>query len=174
MEDYASSDTTVWSGIVVGSESPDDCGTGGEASGARECSFILRGVSPGTVLELDLWETEMEGIAGTLTTQSEQCGARVFDGAELRVNDPLSHDALSQLTFPGNGRLMNTIYAVRPTTGPFAGRDVMAIVSLLRDERVEVRLMAGEGRRCAPGDCDAFARGECDLFAVFRLRRGAR
>jgi hypothetical protein len=170
--DFVTEGDEVWSGVVVGSEAPESCDSDGtDGEGGPACSFVLRGLVPGSILDLRLSEQEQNGIAGSITIQDDICGSPALSETELRVIEPLEHDGLSLLDFPGQGRIRNTIYAVRPEAGPYAGRDVLAVVSLLREQRVEVRLLSGEGRRCAPSDCDAFSAGLCDLFGIFRLRR---
>jgi hypothetical protein len=57
-------------------------------------------------------------------------------------------------------------------SGPLAGRDVLAFVSLLRSERIEVRILAGSGQNaCDPTDCAQIMAGGCDYFGVFSLDR---
>ena len=59
-------------------------------------------------------------------------------------------------------------------SGPLAGRDVLAFVSLLRSERIEVRILAGSGQNACdpdPADCDQINAGGCDYFGVFSLDR---
>ena len=58
--------------------------------------------------------------------------------------------------------------------GPYTmerfGRDVLAIVSLLRGREVEVRILAGSGANlCDPSDCAALGTQRCDYFGLFRL-----
>jgi len=173
--DFATDDESVWTGVVIGSETPESCDPEATSSDdAPACSFILRGLTPTAVLDLELFGMDESGAAGTVTIRDEICGAPALPETPLRVIEPLEHDALSLLDLPGQGRVRNTMYSLRPASGPFAGRDVLAVVSLLREQRVEIRLMAGEGRRCAPSDCDSFADNQCDLFAVFVLRRETR
>ena len=86
--------------------------------------------------------------------------------------EPLLHDQLSLLEIPGGARAKNFIFAMSPVSGPLAGRDVMAFVSLLRSERIEVRIIAGSGQNaCDPDDCAQIEAGGCDYFGVFSLRR---
>ena len=68
---------------------------------------------------------------------------------------PLIHDLLSEYEFPGGGRLRNYIFVARPEQGVLVGRDVTLFVSLLRNGNVEIRVLAGATRDCAPEDCEA-------------------
>ena len=70
---------------------------------------------------------------------------------------PLTHDALSDYEIPSGSRVRNYIFVLRPTEGPLAGREPMAFVSLMRDGRVEVRVIAGTGSR------------DGDYFGLWRL-----
>ena len=65
-----------------------------------------------------------------------------FDDTPLDPIAALPHDPLSQLDFPGSRRLRNYILLARPSKGPLAGRDATVVVSLLADERIELRVIA--------------------------------
>jgi hypothetical protein len=65
-----------------------------------------------------------------------------FDNTPLEPIAALPHDQLSQLDFPGPRRLRNFLLLARPDKGPLKGRDATVVVSLLADERVEVRVIA--------------------------------
>jgi len=169
VEDYRTDSTEPYVGDVLGQSDPEcDAGTG--------CSFLRRGFRPGTELVMTFDSSAPGGIAGVLDTRmsdgsAEPCGP-TFDGAILHEVEPLAHDVLSQLTFPGDGRLKTYIYSIEATTGPFATRDAYAFVSLMRSGRLETRILAGSGRAdCAPNDCSAYANHACDFFGVFHLRR---
>jgi hypothetical protein len=92
--------------------------------------------------------------------------------APLVPIDGLTHDPLSQFTFPGGGRLQNYIFGVRfraQSGDVMLGRDATLIVSLMQNHRVEVRAMApsvlvGDGMQ------DRLPA----LFGVFSLERTAR
>jgi len=155
-----------YTGIVVGS---DDVTCGDEAS----CSFIRRGFSSGTRLTMSFDPTRRATSPGELTTTGEACGV-TLDHTPLLAIPALAHDSLSLYDFPGEGHVESEMYALKPTTGPLAGRDMMAFVTLIDGGRVEVRLISGAGREaCGPSDCDRFARHECDFFGVFSLNREA-
>jgi hypothetical protein len=66
----------------------------------------------------------------------------IFKDTLLEPIAALPHDPLSKFDFPGSRRLRNFMLWARPEAGPLAGRDAMVVVSLLDDERVEVRVMA--------------------------------
>ncbi|MCA9531361.1 MAG: hypothetical protein KC543_14630 [Myxococcales bacterium] len=134
------------------------------------CSFIRRGFFEGTKLRLDLDLDHIDSTPGTLTTSREPC-TPVFDETPLLPIPALSHDLLSSYDFPGGGRrVANYIFALEPTDGPLAGRDVLAFVSLLRGREVEVRILAGSGENlCDPSDCAALGTQRCDYFGLFRL-----
>lgn len=135
----------------------------GEVAGEAAESFIRRGFSPGTVLELEIDPSSVDGPgAGTVTTRLDGAIAEL-DAVPLEPIVPLSHDLLSEYDFPGAERVANYLFVARPTEGPLAGRDVMVFVSLLSGGEAEVRVVAGTGDE---------ARG--DRFGVFHLRREAR
>ena len=181
LRDWKTNKDELFRGEVMGSDA--------NASGD---SFIRKGFASHTWLELafDPGSTDLiaqdeldagqpRGAAGTVNTfvcpdGSAECETteRVpgpFVDAPLVAIDGLTHDPLSQLTFPGGGRLQNYIFGVR-----FAaqrgerrfGRDATLIVSLMQSHRIEVRAMAPS----VAGDS-----GEEDwlpaLFGVFSLER---
>jgi len=130
----------------------------GTVLGEGESSFIRRGFASGTILELSFDPAAIERPqVGTITTLAPD-GSRIFDAVALESITPLSHDLLSELTFPGAGRLETFLLLARPGSGPLAGREVMVFLSLLDTGDVEVRVIAGTGDE---------SRG--DVFGVFRL-----
>lgn len=135
------------------------------------CSFIRRGFHGETVLHLDFDPDNVQTVAGSISSTGEECGP-TFTDVPLVAIEPLLHDQLSLLEIPGGARAKNFIFAMSPVSGPLAGRDVMAFVSLLRSERIEVRIVAGSGQNaCDPTDCAQIDAGGCDYFGVFSLRR---
>jgi hypothetical protein len=89
--------------------------------------------------------------------------ARVTTSDGLLVNAPLEsveeiwHDTLSGLTFPA-GRLRSGMYFVRASPdapGELANLEIPAVLSLMVDGSVELRLISGPDR----------------LYALFRLRK---
>lgn len=163
--EFATSDGELYRGSVLGREDPL-CET-------EPCSFIRRGFPAGLEIELDFDPGLSATRPGSMTSSETACGRFFSDDALLPIT-PMAHDELSLLEFPG-ARLQNYIFAVRPTEGPMENRDITAFLSLKDDGSVELRLLAGSGARaCAPTDCDAFARGECDVFGVFPVEKEAR
>jgi len=89
--------------------------------------------------------------------------ARVTTSDGLLVDAPLEsveqlwHDTLSGLTFPA-GRLRSGLYFVRAAAGApggLAGLEIPAVLSLMVDGSVELRLISGSDR----------------LYGLFRLRK---
>jgi hypothetical protein len=110
-------------------------------------------------LDTDLLAT----APGTLTTDDAADGPcapkATFDGAKLRVTKELVGDALSSLTFE-DGQVHNIVAWVDSTCrGP-----MLSIVSLYKDDRVEVRLLR-------PGEAAATGGTPRDAFALFPLQR---
>ncbi len=144
---FATDGESVFRGAVIGSESD---------------SFIRRGFTPGTRMELR-FDPQISAVPqpGTITTSPDPVTSeRVFDETPLESIAALQHDSLSQYDFPGGGRVQNYIYLARPSHGPLAGRDVMVFLSLLEDGSIELRVIAGTG--------DDARR---DHFGIFRLRK---
>ncbi len=169
LDDYRADTTRPYVGTVLGQTDPScDAGTG--------CSFLRRGFRPGTEIVMTFDPDQVDGTPGTLTTRladgsAEPC-AQTFDAEPLRAIAPLAHDALSQLSFPGEGRQKTYVFALSPTQGALYGRDAYAFVSLMRGGEIELRILSGSGEDdCAPTDCAAYVAGSCDFFGVFRLKR---
>jgi hypothetical protein len=159
----ASAAPLIAGGLVVGCDSYQRFRTGPERTfrgavlGEGDESFIRRGFAAGTMLDLT-FDPDAIGRpeVGTITTEAPD-GTRLFDGTPLESIAPLSHDLLSELSFPGAGRLETFLLLAHPS-GALAGREVMVFLSLLDTGEIEVRLIAGTGDE---------ARG--DVFGVFRL-----
>lgn len=131
----------------------------GVVLGEAEASFIRRGFPAGTTLELSFDPDAVQRpVAGEITVTAPN-GTRFFDAVALETIAPLAHDLLSELTFPGAGRLATFLLLARPNAGPLAGREAVVFLSLLDTGEVEVRIIAGTGDE---------ARG--DVFGVFPLR----
>ena len=157
--EFTTGDNEVFRGTVLGQRCTPE-----------PCSFIRRGFPADLVMDMSFDAKRVATAPGTLTTSEGSCG-QFFDGDALLPIAPLAHDDLSLFEFPG-AKLQNYIFAIRPSAGPLAGRDITAFVSLRDDEGVELRLLAGGGEdECQPTDCDAFARNECSIFGVFRLEK---
>lgn len=171
LEGYRADPADPFVGTVLGQTDPScDAGTG--------CSFLRRGFRAGTRLTMTFYPDLIGTSPGVITTRMsdgslEPCGT-TFDGEPLRAIAPLAHDPLSQLTFPGEGRLKTYVFALSPSSGPLAGRDAYAFVSLMRGGKIELRILAGSGDDdCAPNDCAAYTSGSCDFFGVFRMTQQA-
>ena len=49
---------------------------------------------------------------------------------------------------------------------------MIAFVSLLESQKIEVRLLSGPGTtNCDPNVCAPYATGDCDFYGVFTLSR---
>jgi hypothetical protein len=106
---------------------------------------------------------------GRATCDASERTAGPFVDAALVPIDGLTHDPLSQLTFPGGGRLQNYIFGVRfrAVRGDRSfGRDATLIVSLMENHRIEVRAMAPS---VSSGDAEEDRLPA--LFGVFKLER---
>ncbi len=126
----------------------------GTVVGTDGDSFIRRGFPAGTVLEIAGFDPPPTGESvGRVVARHG--GEALLEG-DLRLIAPLEHDPLSQYEFPGGGRIRNYIFAMTPTGGTVADREPMFFVSLMEDENLEVRVIAGSGE---PGD----------LFGLFIL-----
>jgi len=142
----------VFSGPVVGSDSPE---AGVVATG---CDFVLCGFPERTSLSLSDFDPELAGgvmTRGVITTSDD-----TFVNAKLVQIPGLEHDALSQYTFPGGGRVRNYMLGAR--FGADDARYAMVFVSLMEDGRIEVRVHAPSTQ----------VGGDDALFGVFRLCRG--
>ena len=160
LDEYATGPGEVFSGSILG--------TASAGCDRAPCSFVRRGFPEGLQLEMTFDPREAGANPGVLTSSMSTCGQFFRDDPLLPIT-PLAHDDLSLYEFPG-ARLRNYIFGVRPSAGPLQGRDITAFVSLIDTGAIEVRLLAGAGHRvCAPDDCDAFERGECDAFGIFSL-----
>ena len=167
LDRFALAPNEVYAGTVAGI---DDV----ECTGETPCSFIRRGFAEQATLEMDFDPERIGVVPGQLTSSDGGCGPE-FANTELRNIAPLAHDQLALYNFPGGDRLRNYMYVSRPESGPLSSRDVMVFLSLLRSGEIELRVVAGAGQSdCAPTDCDARTRGECDYFGVFRLARTRR
>ena len=140
----------------------------GEVFGSDEAeSFIRRGFEEGVVLEMSFDPDAAQ--TGVLNTTNDPCGVLV--DAPMRGIPALQHDQLFLYEFPGGGQLRNYIYSIDATTGPLAGRDAMAFVSLQEDGELEVRVIAGSGQEPCAACAIPGVGGPCDYFGVFRVKR---
>lgn len=124
--------------------------------------FVRAGFGPGVRMRLRFDADRLESQPGTISTSDE-----LFTDAPLRPIPQLFHDPLSTLSF-GEGRERNLVYVVTPTN-PKAGPSLFAVVSLLHDGKVEVRLLRGAPP--APGTTAVSEAEGKQLFGVFSLDR---
>lgn len=160
---------TVFRGDVVGSDSARSDGA------PEESSFIRKGFLSHTRMEL-----EFDPYATGLQADSDRAAAAApgrvhtyvcpakrsacsaadgasgpFDHARLEPIENLTHDSLSEYTFPGGGRLRNYIFGVRfesppsqppqPTGEADAApilRNAMVFLSLMENGKIEVRAIS--------------------------------
>lgn len=140
---------------AVGCEHPGRYSTGkGSLEGNIEGSDLVRaGFAAGTRVCLELDTHHLQDKPGAVSTSDGR-----FARTALRPIPALASDTLSNLSF-ADGQVRNLVFAVREQSA--TPRDVLAIVSLLDDDRVEVRLLDG-----APG-----LSGPEPLYGVFALER---
>ena len=143
--------------VGCGCENVDRYSTGtGSLEGTVEPSGLVRaGFVHDAVVCLELDTARLQSSPGTLSSRDGR-----FAKTPLRPIPALASDALSNLSF-ADGQVRNLLFAVRD--GAAAPRDALAIVSLLDDGRVELRVLEG-----APG-----AEGAEPLYGVFPLERKA-
>jgi hypothetical protein len=122
-------------------------------------SFVRVGFVPNMALCLSLDASNLQGAAGTLSSNDGR-----FQDTPLRPIPQIWHDPLSTLTF-GEGRLQNLVYIVTPVVDADALGDVTMVLSLMQTGTVEVRLFRG-----APS-LDSSGPGANNLFGVFTLSR---
>jgi hypothetical protein len=181
LHEFKTTPGTVWRGEVVGSDSAPE-----------QSSFIRTGFSSHTRMELD-FDPDATGVdpdggetrsaPGRVHTftcprnhkdcEGDDGAAGPFDHARLEPIENLTHDALSEYTFPGFTRLKNYIYVVRFKTTPSDGaailRNAMVFLSLMETGKVEVRAIS-PSVLTADGQSDRFP----PLFGVFILERQLR
>jgi hypothetical protein len=156
-------------------------------------SFIRKGFGSHTLLELTFDPSAADvalgsdasvsvqrmPVAGSIYTYQCPQGRAQCDASERTdgpfVNAPLipiealTHDPLSQYTFPGGGRLRNYIFGVHfvsESAESRTGRDAMLFISLMESGHVEVRAMA-PGVLARDGEEERWPA----LFGVFSLSR---
>jgi hypothetical protein len=181
LDQFKTSGGQRFRGEVVGSDSMQG-----------DSSFIRQGFTSHTQMELS-FDPALAGLSpndedggvggrvgpGKLTTYLCPKGARScaksertpapFDGAPLLAIENLAHDALSEYSFPGGGRIRNYIFGARfqstMPTGPVQ-RYAMVFLSLMENGAIEVRVLA-PSVLAADGKTDALP----PLFGVFVLER---
>jgi hypothetical protein len=125
--------------------------------------FVFEGFPVDLRLRLRIDTDRLDSVPGTITSDdvAGDCAPEpLFKEAELRVTPEVLHDPLSTLEF-GAGRDMNLISWVRSgCQGP-----MLAVVSLMKNDDVELRLLKPPTAPIAPGDEPPAG------FALFQLRR---
>jgi hypothetical protein len=123
--------------------------------------FVREGFDRQLQLQIQLHLATLNTLPGEITTDDSDIGLcaplPLFDAAKLRAPNKLESDALSTLSF-GDSSLLNFMSWVDSTCqGTY-----LAVVSLLQDKSVEVRLLRGkldpEGH-------------EVGAFGIFKLKR---
>lgn len=127
--------------------------------------FVRKGFDIDLRLRMTLDTANLSTVPGTLTTSdasSEACkGMPVLYSAPMRVSQELLHDQLSTFDF-GTGRDHNFMaWVTSPCDGP-----MLAVVSLLRNDDVEVRLIKPYATPAVPGQ-DPPPAG----FGLFQMKR---
>ena len=153
--------------LALGCQSMERFDTKGKAAycgSIVDSSFVLTPSSQGGFnrvlqMKLKLDTTKLSERPGSITTDDADggaCkGAPTFDDAELVVTTEVQNDPLSTLAFD-EGQVHNIVAWVESSC---RGK-MLAVVSLYKSNRVEVRLLK-------PGT----AATERDAFALFRLER---
>lgn len=118
-------------------------------------AYLRSGLGADVTMFLTFDGAEFQGSPGAITTNDGH-----FHQSVLRPIPQAWHDSISLMDF-GEGRVKSMMYAVAPS-GPNEA-DVLAVVSLMKDSTIEVRLIRG-----APGGMTS---GDSPLFGVFMLGR---
>jgi len=142
LSSYATAPGEVYRGTVVGVEDE---------------SVVRRGFAPGTELTMELdprRATSLTDPPGRITTSDG-----TFDDEPLEPVVAIAHDALREYEIPFGSRVRNYIFVMRPSEGPLAGREPMVFLSLMSDDTVELRIVAGGGSEAG------------DYFGLFRTTR---
>ena len=141
LERFGTRQDEVWKGAVV------------------ESRYVRRGFDPLTTLSLaPLDLTNQTSGPGRITTSDG-----TFADAALLPIAAASYDTLSEIDL-GGGRGRSFLFLVEISAGPHAGELAVAVLSLLEDETIELRIVRGTG---------ADPEGD-DLYGVFPLSRQKR
>jgi hypothetical protein len=125
--------------------------------------FVREGFATNLRVRLKIDTDRLDSVPGTITTDdlAGPCTpAPLFQDAELRVTPDVLHDPISTLEF-GEGRDMNLItWAHSGCQGP-----MLAVVSLMKNDDVELRLLKPPSAPLAPGEDPGGG------YGLFQLRR---
>lgn len=121
-------------------------------------TFVRAGIPEGAQMCLTLDAERLQDAPGTITTSDG-----LFVKTPLRPIPQMLHDPLSTLSF-GEGRVQNIVYAASPTDG--GPEDVLVVLSLMKTEDIEVRVLRGAPREDAGAPSN-------QLFGVYLLERRA-
>ncbi|MCC6215638.1 MAG: hypothetical protein IT376_12310 [Polyangiaceae bacterium] len=126
--------------------------------------FVREGRPPSLRLRLRLDMDALDTLPGEISTDDTGglCAPRaLFEGAPLRAIEQLQHDQLHFLEF-GDGRDQNFLAWADST----CQGTMLAVVSLMRSDDVEVRLL-----KPAPSPAATATAAERPGFALFRLSK---
>ncbi len=121
--------------------------------------FVRQGFGPGVRMRLTLDTDHLNDAPGAVVTDDG-----MFEYANLRPIPQLAHDTLSTLTF-GEGRERNLLFGITATEGAQA----LAVISLLENGTVEVRVVRGAS--LLPNESPMPASQGEQLYGIFPLQR---
>lgn len=127
-------------------------------------TFVRHGFTRQIQAELHVDTRSLQSTPGTLTSHRDNApceGKPLFDDAPLTAPIKLEADALSQIEFGGD-REMNWLSWVHSSCGDA----YLAVVSLMHDDSVELRLLRPPGTPNAPES------GALGVFALERSSKG--
>ena len=146
LEGFSTQTGEIYRGAIV---SADPIRTGIDVDGDTTDDVL----GPETEIEMSLRVEAFQSSDVASVTTSDG----LLTDAPLESIEPLWHDTLSGLTFPA-GRLRSGLYFVRAAPdapGGLAGLEIPALLSLMIDGSVELRLISGPDR----------------LYGLFRLSK---
>lgn len=129
-----------------------------------DATFVRQGFSRQIQAELQIDTRTLNTEPGKLTTHrdDEPCeGEPLFSNVPLQAPVKLESDPLSQLQF-GDDRELNFMSWVAPT----CGETFLAVVSLMQDNSVELRLLRSPANAADPDT------GVLGVFTLERNKRG--
>ena len=146
LEGFSTQNGEIYKGAIVAA---DPIRTGIDVDGDTTDDVL----GPETEIEMTLRVEAFQSSDVARVTTSDG----LLTDAPLESIEPLWHDTLSGLTFPA-GRLRSGLYFVRAAPdapGGLAGLEIPALLSLMVDGSVELRLISGPDR----------------LYGLFRLAK---